>query len=137
MPFSQYLNDLTLNWFRGTSYAAAPGSNVFLSLHSSDPGALGANGDVSAAVAGGRTTVAITLFGAPSTPTGGGRRIANTSTLTVTASAAGPATLTYFGLWDAASAGNFLCYGILAQPVSVLTGDLLRFLAGDLVIRGI
>ncbi|MEB3235362.1 MAG: hypothetical protein VKM98_08030 [Cyanobacteriota bacterium] len=137
MPFSQYLNDATLNWFRGSSFAAAPATNVYLSLHSSEPGALGANGDVTTAVAGTRTTVPITVFGAPSTPTGGGRRIANNSTVTVTASATGAATVTYFGLWDAASAGNFLCYGILAQPVSVLTGDLLRFLAGDLAIRGI
>lgn len=137
MPYSQYLNDQTLNWFRGSSFAAAPSTNIFLSINSADPGLTGANADVSTAVVGGRTTVPIAVFGAPSSPTSGGRQIANNSEVSLTASALSGATLTHFGLWTAASGGNFLCYGILAQPVNVLTGDLLRFLPGDLVIRGI
>jgi hypothetical protein len=137
MPFSQYFSDLTLNWFRGTTVAAPPATNVYLSIHTADPGVTGVNADVSTAVAGGRTTVPISALGAPAGASGGGRIISNTSLITVTSSAADTASVTYFGIWDADTAGNFLCYGILAQPVDVLAGDLLRFPVGELSIRAL
>lgn len=135
MPFSQYFSDQTLNWFRGTTVAAPPSTNVYLSIHEGDPGATGVNGDVSTAVAGGRATVPISALGAPAGAPGGGRIISNTSLITVTSSATDTAAVTHFGIWDADTAGNFLCFGILAQPVNVLVGDLLRFPVGELSIR--
>jgi hypothetical protein len=137
MPFSQYLADQTLNWFRGTTYTAAPGTNVYLSLHSQDPGVIGLNGDVTTTLAAGRAVIPVANFGAPSSVTAGGRQIANNASVTFTNSAAAPATITFFGLWDAASGGNFLAYGLLGQPVNVLTGDILEFPVGQLTIRGI
>lgn len=137
MPFSQYLSDQALNWFRGTTMAAPPGTNVYLSIHTSDPGLNGVNDDVSTAVAGGRVAVPISDLGAPATAPGGGRVISSTSLVTVTASATDAASVTHFGIWDASTAGNFLCYGILAQPVNVLVGDLLRFPVGELSIRAL
>lgn len=139
MPFSQYLADSTLNWFRGSAFVAAPGTNVFVSLHSSDPGPTGANGDVTVTVAGGRATLPIASLGVPVTSSvpGGGREISNTSALSLTSSAPGSAVVTHFGIWSAATGGNFLAYGTLAVSVEVFIGDVLQFAAGQLVIRGL
>lgn len=49
------------------------------------------------------------------------------------AEASGPwGTISYFTLWDAAEAGNFLGWGALATPKAVDSGDTARFAAGDL-----
>jgi hypothetical protein len=61
--------------------------------------------------------------------------ISNTSSLLLSASATATATLTHFGVWTAASAGNFLVYGIITPAVTILNGDVVRFNAGQLVIE--
>ena len=135
MPHSQYLADLQLNWFRGTSFAAAPSTNIFVSVHSADPGAIGVNNDVTTTIAAARATLPLANLSAPGAGSPSGRSISNTATVTLTNSALAGATLTYFGLWDAVSSGNFLTYGLLTQPVNVLTGDIVAFPSGLLIIR--
>ena len=45
------------------------------------------------------------------------------------------AEVTYFGVWDAEAAGNFLGYGILTAPRTVLIDGVFRFLTGELTIK--
>lgn len=137
MPFSQYLADSALNWFRGNAFAAAPATNLYISVHTADPGPSGANNDVTATLAGVRGTLPVSALSAPANNSNGGRQISNTSPVSLSSSSSGAATLTYFGLWTAATGGNFLTYGLLATPVSVFVGDVLEFPVGQLVIRGI
>jgi len=43
--------------------------------------------------------------------------------------------VTHFGIWDAASAGNLICHGVLAASKTVNSGDAApKFLAGTLDI---
>ena len=137
MPFSQYLADVQLNWLRGTSYASAPSTNLYISLHSADPGINGLNSDVTVTLAGSRGTLPIANLTAPAASPSGGRQVSNSASVSLSNSAQGAATVTYYGIWDAASGGNFLTYGLLTQPVNVLVGDIIEFPVGQLVIRGI
>lgn len=41
-------------------------------------------------------------------------------------------TITHFGIWDAVSGGNLLGYEAVSVAKAILTGDALRFLAGEL-----
>lgn len=43
--------------------------------------------------------------------------------------------ITYFGIFDASSAGNLLAFGVLATARPVLNGDVPRFAAGALVLK--
>ena len=43
--------------------------------------------------------------------------------------------VTYFGVWTAATGGDFLGYGILTNPRTVLIDGVFRFLSGDLDIK--
>lgn len=138
MPFSQYFNDALLTWFKGTTFPAAI-STVYISLHTDNPGSAGAANDVTASVCTNRGSIAAADLSAPaaSVLTGGGRQISNSATVTLTSNAGANATITYFGLWDAASAGNFLGYGTLSTPRAVQIGDLVQFPIAQLIIRGI
>jgi hypothetical protein len=142
MPFSQYLSDANLNWLRGTTWPhAAPTTNLFLSLHTSNPGLSGSDGDVTAAVVGGtRPALPQASIAAPATVTGANgvptRQCTNSALITLSSNAEAAVTITYVGLWDANTAGNFLAYGLVTPPAPLLVGDIIRFPIGNLVIRG-
>lgn len=63
--------------------------------------------------------------------------MANTAAVTLSNSAinASPVTVTYFGLWTAATGGNFLNYGLLSPAVTIVNADVVRFGVGQLVLR--
>ncbi len=44
------------------------------------------------------------------------------------------AVITHFGIWDAQLAGNFLTGGQLAEPQRVISGQAIRWNAGDLLL---
>lgn len=138
MPFSFYLAQGTLNWFRNSQLDAPP-STVYISLHSADPGVNGINNDVTTAVAGIRGALPSGNLSVPAASAlpGGGFQISNTAPVLITSSALSAATLTYFGVWNSASGGNFLAYGILTTPVNAQPGDVLQFTTGQLLIRGL
>jgi hypothetical protein len=48
---------------------------------------------------------------------------ANLASLTFPAPSANWGVVTHFGIWDAASGGNLLCYGALTVPKTVNSGD--------------
>jgi hypothetical protein len=134
MPSSQYFAEVKLNWLRGTAAPAAL-TNLYVSLHTADPGANGINNDVTAAVASARGVIPIANLSAPTAAAGGGFQISNTASLVMTNSALAIATLTHVGFWNALSGGNFICYGTLSPATPVAIGDVLRFAVGQLVIK--
>jgi hypothetical protein len=137
MTLSTYLGDAVLNWLRGTSAPSAPTPDLYLSLHSSDPGPSGTLGDVTAIlIPAGRVSIAQTIFSAPSSDSlTNARQITNSSQITLTSSAGGDAGVTHAALWDSQSGGNFLIYGAISPPLDFVAGDVIFFSTGRLVIR--
>lgn len=136
MAFSQYLADKILIWVKGTTFPSAL-SNVYISLHSADPGTAGSNSNVQLTITGSnnRTQVAGSGFSAVGSAPGGGFQITNSAPVQVTTNASGSATVTYFGVWDAITGGNFLASGQLVTAVDVVSGDTVQFNGGALAIR--
>lgn len=96
---------------------------AYASLHSGDPGLDGSN-----ELSGNDYARVQTEFDAPS-PTG---QTDNTNVETYTAASGDWAEASHCGLWDAGSAGNFLVGGSLDSAVTVLSGEIARWAAGDL-----
>jgi hypothetical protein len=136
MAFSQYLADKILIWIKGTTFPTAL-TNVYISLHSGDPGTAGTANNVQTTITGSanRTAVATTSFSTVGAAGGGGFQITNSASVQITTNASAGATVTYFGVWDAITAGNFLASGALTTSVDVVAGDTVQFNAGALAIR--
>ena len=138
MAFSQYFATQVLSWVKGAPFPTAL-SNVYISLHSADPGVAGTNADETAAItnSANRTTIASSALGAVSGASGGGFEITNTGVVQLTTSAnnSNAITVTHFGVWDAASGGNFLASGQLTSSVDVELGDTVQFNIGAMAVR--
>ena len=138
MAFSQYFATQVLSWVKGAPFPTAL-SNVYISLHSADPGVAGTNADETAAItnSANRTTIASSALGAVSGASGGGFEITNTGVVQLTTSAnnSNAITVTHFGVWDAASGGNFLASGQLTSSVDVELGDTVQFNIGSMAVR--
>jgi hypothetical protein len=138
MAFSTYLADKILGWVKGSAFPTQL-SNVYVSVHSGDPGATGSGSDQTASIVGNanRPTVASSAFTAQGAASGGGREITNTGVVQISASASNGSgiTLTYFGVWDAQTGGNFLASGTLTSSVQVENGDSVQFNTGAMAIR--
>ena len=138
MAFSQYLASQILNWVKGTTFASSL-SNVFISIHTGDPGTAGTANDTTSNVTGtaNRRSVSSAAFSAVGSAPGGGFQITNTGTVQLTTSAANstPVTVTHFGIWDAQTGGNFLASGSLTTSVSIQNGDTVQFNIGAMAVR--
>ena len=138
MAFSQYLATQVLSWVKGSSFPSAL-ANVYVSVHTGNPGVAGTSNDVTSLVTGSasRTAISSSNFSSVGAAGSGGFQIANTAVVQLTASAANVSTqtLTHFGIWDAASGGNFLASGSLNTSVDVATGDTVQFNTSALAIR--
>jgi hypothetical protein len=134
MASSQYLAEAKLNWLRGTAAPAAP-ANLYLSLHTADPGVNGINSDVTNSVIGGRGTLSSANLSEPVAAAGGGFQISNTAAVVLSNSVLASATLTHVGVWDALAGGNFLNYSALSPATSTAIGDVLRFAIGQLIFK--
>lgn len=138
MAFSQYFATQVLSWVKGAPFPTAL-SNVYVSLHSSDPGTGGTTGDVTNSITGTttRTAVAASGLGSVTGASGGGFEITNTGVVQLTTSAQNPSaiTVTHFGIWDGATGGNFLASGQLTSSVDVELGDTVQFNIGALAVR--
>lgn len=124
---SHYTQAALLNWLKGTAMPAAP-SGVYVGLFNGDPSDTGSAGaEVTATIrAGGRVAA---TFGALT----GNTSMANSADVDFGA-AAGAATVSHFGLFSAASGGNLLASGAVAQSKSVAATNLVKFPAGSLTI---
>jgi len=138
MAFSQYLATKVLSWYKNTSFPTAL-TNVYVSLHTADPGTAGTNNDVTASIIGNSTRVGIAAanFSAVGAAGGGGFQITNSNVCQITTSAqnSSAATVTHFGIWDAATSGNFLASGSLTTNVDVQLGDTVQFNSGAMAIK--
>lgn len=123
--FSDYMEDKILNWLKGTAFGAAPGA-VYVGLFNGSPTDAGGGGaEVTTTI---RTAgrVAVT-FGALS-----GGAMSNSAVVDFGA-AAGDATVSHFGLFDAAAGGNLLMHGALtAGSQAVSAGTNVVWPIGDL-----
>lgn len=102
-------------------------SAAYVSLHTADPG----NGGVNELVGNGyarQGPVAFTASG--NNPTVDG----NTAVISYPSATAGWGTVTHFGLWSAATAGNFFGGQALTTARTVLANDVARFLANTLQV---
>jgi len=125
--------DAVLNAIARNIPFPTPPANLYVSLHTADPAQTGANEVTTAAgsgwvgyarvtaAAGTAGTAAGAVFGgggvAGAAPTGTTTRsISNSAALTFPASGgtSGSVTVTHFGLWDAATGGNWIRGGALS-----------------------
>jgi hypothetical protein len=106
---------------------AALTGTAYVSLHTADPGNTGAS-EVSGAAYARQGPVAFTNTG--NNPT----VAANSAIVSYPTATAAWGTITFFGLWSAASAGTFNGSAAVATPKTVNSGDQARFAAGALTI---
>jgi hypothetical protein len=110
-----------------TAILAPLTTTAYVSLHTADPGTTGASevsggsyarqGPVAFANAGNEPTVA-----------------SNSAIVTFPAATAAWGTISYFGIWTAATAGTFQGSGALTAAKAINSGDTARFLANALTI---
>lgn len=101
-----------LNVFRNTAYSAI--ANVYVQLHTADPGASGTT-----AVSAVTTRNAVTW----NSPSGGSMTLLSLSSFSMTSSE----TISHISLWTASSAGTFLQSAALTTGVPVINGSTLTF----------
>lgn len=105
--------------FRSGSFAKP--SALYVSLHTADPGEDATGAEVTG---GGYARVqrnpGDSNWSAASATDG---LTDNVADLTFPAPSAAWGTVTHFGVWDAATAGNLLCYGALTTPRTINGGD--------------
>lgn len=138
MAFSQYFATQVLSWVKGAPFPTAL-SNVYITLHTSDPGTAGTNGDVTGTITGSatRTGIAASGLGSIAGASGGGFEVTNTGVVQLSTSAQNTSaiTVTHFGVWDGATGGNFIASGTLTSSVDVELGDTVQFNIGALAVR--
>ncbi|HEX7050016.1 MAG TPA: hypothetical protein VF188_07350 [Longimicrobiales bacterium] len=118
MSISNYLELKLLDAvFNATAYSVA---TPYVSLHTADPGETGAS-----EVSGGSYARQAGSFAAAAA--GATSNDADLEWANMPA-----ATITHVGIWDAATAGNFLWGGALATSKTVNAGDTFRVAAGSL-----
>lgn len=132
MAASQALADSLLGWFKGSAFLSAPATNIFLSLHTGEPGPAGSLNDVTVAVAGGRGTLPLVQLSSITSAAEGGRQAFSSDAITFTESALAGAVITHIGVWSAVSGGTFYSGGVVPLPVQVITGDIVRIPVGGL-----
>lgn len=137
--FSNYLENLIINWAFGATSLPAGLATVYVSLHTADPAETGANEIVVGATNYARVAVAAAGWtknaSNPATATNASE-IAFPTSGTVTWSATTGSGVTHVGIWDSAIGGsnNFLFGGALTTPKIVNVGDVFKFTATNLTI---
>jgi len=132
--FSNYLEDAITAWINGTTFPAAP-ANVYLALYNNSPSDAGNSGtELTTTLTGSANRIGIAA-NQWTRVTGGTASITNTNAITITASAAGNATATHFGVFDAQTAGNLLFHGALTASKTITTGDEVKFNAASLTLN--
>jgi hypothetical protein len=138
MAFSQYFGQKILNWIKGSSFPTQL-SNVYVSIHTGDPGTAGTSSDVTLTVTGSanRTAISSSAFTGVTGASPSGFEIKNTNTVQITTNAQNGTqqTLTHFGLWDAQTSGNFIASGALTTSVDIQSGDTVQFNGNALGIK--
>ena len=135
---SKYLADAALNWFKGTAYPSAP-ANTYVALFTAAPTARDGTGGTE--VSGGayaRQAIASTGWAAVAT-SGSGltaiEQISQSAAINFPTATANWGTVVGVGMYDAATAGNFLEYGDLSAAQVVNSGNTFQIPASNLVVQ--
>ena len=123
MPISTYAGNLVLDWLLSTATATRP-TAWYLSLHTADPGLTGAN-EVVVGTDADYVRKAMTFAAAATLA-----KASNASATWTAASGATTYVVTHIGIWDAATAGNFLAGGQLAVAETVVASGTLNLASG-------
>lgn len=132
-------NKLIDHLFRATSYTAP--ANWYVALFTSSCSDSAAGTEVSGgsyarvAVASGTTTWANTQASGTGASTGTSGTTSNSSAINFATPSAGWGTVTYWGLYDASSAGNLLVCAALTASKTINSGDTVSFAAGALTVQ--
>tara|TARA_R100001510_G_C7643496_1_gene201007 strand:+ start:538 stop:960 length:423 start_codon:yes stop_codon:yes gene_type:complete len=138
MAFSQYFATQILTWVKGDPFPTQP-TNVYVSLHTGDPGTAGTANDATSTITGSanRTAVSSSAFSGVGAASGGGFEITNTGVVQITTNAQNSTAqnLTHFGIWNAQTGNEFLASGSLTSNVDVQQGDTVQFNIGAMAIK--
>jgi len=127
--FSTYLQNAVLNWVKGTAMPTAPAA-VYVALFSADPTDAGTlTNEVTTTV---RTAGRVAATFGTITTASGASTIAN-SAIVDFGTAAGAATVTWFGIFDAATAGNMLGSGTVTGG-NIATGNAVSYAVGAFTV---
>lgn len=124
--FSDYLEASVMAWVNGATMPAAPATR-YVALFNGDPTDAGSGGtEVTTTVrAAGRVAATFSRSGG----------VLTSNADADFGAAAGAATISHFGIFDAATAGNLLMYGPLTGGAqSVGAGTNVKFASGALVL---
>ena len=114
----------TLDWQLGGANPTRP-TTRYVSFHTADPGSTGASEVTTVGTGYARTSMAWNAAAAKSAT--------NSGTIDITATGAfGP--VTFWGVWDAVTAGNFLYGGAVTTSKTYATGDHLTVAAAALTV---
>jgi hypothetical protein len=116
-----------LSGFGEAAVLAPLTTTAYVSLHTADPGNTGASEVSGGAYARQGPT---TFANAGANPT----VASNSSIITYPAATAAWGAIGFFGVWDAATGGNFRGSGAVTTPKLVNSGDTARFAANSLTI---
>jgi hypothetical protein len=116
-------NSLVNGTLRGTTYTAP--TTVYLALYTSDP----TDADTGTEVTGGAYTRQPITFGAPSNGVS-----TNSANVSFPQATAGWGTVSHIGIRDALTVGNLLYFAPLTTARSILSGDTLSFLTGQISV---
>ena len=121
---SNYLENALINaTLLGTAYTSP--ATVYLALYTSDP----TDADTGTEVSGGAYARQSIAFGAPSNGVA-----TNSANVNFPQATANWGTVSHIGIRDASTAGNLLYYAPLTTARSILTGDTLSFLTGQVSV---
>ena len=117
-----------------------PPPAIYIGLHGGDPGVSGLLNDVTIGIANGRGAISVSDWREPVKVENEetiSYVISNAATVLLAESAGGTVPVSHFSCWDSARGGNFLGYGVIADPLTIVTGDPVRFSPGALRIRAL
>jgi hypothetical protein len=110
---------------RGITFTAP--ANIYLALHTGDPTDAGTANEISTSGTGyARQSI---TFTAPTDGVG-----SNSGTISFPTAVTSWGTVSYFTIWDAATAGNPLIWGALTPAHNVTAGSQLQFPAGSVQV---
>jgi hypothetical protein len=136
MPFTNYLDQkITQLLWSNTTYPV-PGT-WYVALSSTTP-TQGASPNFTEPTVGAYARVAVannaTNWSAISSEPSAGYTVQNNTAVSFPAATANWGTMTYFGIYDAATAGNLVGYGALTASQTITTGVTASFAVGALTI---
>lgn len=121
---SDYLEDKVINiTLRGQAWTTI--TTVYVALYTANP----TDANTGTEVSGGSYVRMASTWNAPSNGLS-----TNTTDITFPVATAGWGTITHMGILDASSGGNLLYHGAITSPITLLSGQQAKFLAGDLSV---